>query len=181
MSTEDGALTQDVVFDILSSARRRYVLYLLRTESTPIELTDLAEQVAAWENDTTVEELTKQQRKRVYVSLYQTHVPKLEDAGLVDYDQETGDVQLTETADDVDQYLNPQESGLDWPYLYLPLALLSLALVAFYNFDVWVFSTVTETTLALVVVSGFLLTVGAHAVVWAMHRRRVPDDLHRQP
>jgi hypothetical protein len=35
------------------------------------------------ENGTIQEELTKQQRKRVYVSLYWTHVPEFEDAGLV--------------------------------------------------------------------------------------------------
>ncbi|WP_123533276.1 DUF7344 domain-containing protein [Halosimplex salinum] len=180
MSIEDETLTQDVVFDILSSARRRYVLYLLRTEDAPVELTELAEDVAAWENDTTVEELTKQQRKRVYVSLYQTHVPKLEDAGLVEYDQDTGEVELTSAANDVDQYLNPSEREVPWQYLYLPLAILGISLVALSNLNVWIFADMTEVTLGVIIFSGFLLTVGAHIVVWAMNRRQVPDDLRRQ-
>jgi len=179
MSTEDEPLTQDVVFDILSSARRRYVLYLLRTEDAPVELTELAEDVAAWENDTTVAELTKQQRKRVYVSLYQTHVPKLEDAGLVNYDQDTGEVELTPAANDVDQYLNPGDREIPWQYLYLPLAVLGIALVALSNLNVWIFGTLSDVALGVVIFSGFLLTVAAHAVVWMMNRRQVPDDLQR--
>ena len=61
------------------------------TAPTPDEL---AERVAAEENGVPREELSSAQRKRVYVSLYQTHVPKMEDAGLVDYDQETSMVSL---------------------------------------------------------------------------------------
>jgi len=72
MGTSESALSQDVVFDILSSSRRRYVLYRLREAEGPVELTELAEQVAAWENDTETDQITEQERKRVYVSLYQT-------------------------------------------------------------------------------------------------------------
>jgi hypothetical protein len=181
MSAEEDTLTQDVVFDILSSARRRYVLYLLRQSDSPIELTTLAEQVAAWENDTTVEELNKQQRKRVYVSLYQTHIPKLEDSGLVEYDGDTGDVSLTPRARDVDQYLEPNEREFPWQYLYLPLAVIGITLVALWNFDVWVFGALTETAMGIIFVTGFLLTLGAHLVVYLMDNRQVPDELRRRP
>lgn len=180
MSIEDEPLTQDVVFDILSSARRRYVLYQLRTEDGPVELTELAEDVAAWENDTTVDELTKQQRKRVYVSLYQTHVPKLEDAGLVQYDQDSGEVRLTQAANDIDQYLNPGEQEMPWPYLYLPLAVLGIAVTALSNFGIWIFGTMTNAAVGVVIFSGVLITVAAHLIVWRMNNRQVPDDLQRQ-
>jgi len=180
MATEDGSLTQDVVFDILSSARRRYVLYLLRTSEEPIEMTDLAERVAAWENDTTVEELTKQQRKRVYVSLYQTHVPKLEDAGLVAYEQDSGIVELTAAAAGVDRYLDTEEPRFPWPYLYLPLILLGTGLVALTTFDVWVFGSLSGTGLGIVIVSGLLLSVAAHLIVRATYQRQAPEDLRRR-
>lgn len=180
MSIEGGSLSQDVVFDILSSARRRYVLYLLRTEDAPVELTELAEDVAAWENDTTVEELTKQQRKRVYVSLYQTHVPKLEDANLVAYDSDSGEVELTEAASDIDQYLNPGYQEFPWQYLYFPLAVLGIGVVALSNLNVWVFATMAEATVGVIIFSGLLLTVCAHLIVWTLNNRQVPDDLRRQ-
>lgn len=180
MSIEQEPLTQDVVFDILSSARRRYVLYQLRTEEQPVELTELAEDVAAWENDTTVDELTKQQRKRVYVSLYQTHVPKLEDAGLVQYDQDSGEVRLTEAANDIDQYLNPGEQEMPWQYLYLPLAVLGIAVAALSNLGVWVFGSMSSAAVGVVIFSGVLITVAAHFIVWRMNNRQVPEDLQRQ-
>src|SRR6056297_1117923 len=104
MASGDTELSQDEIFAILSNPRRRYVLYFLNQHGEGIELTDLAEHVAAWENDTTVEELSSKERKRVYVSLYQTHVPKLADHGLIDYDPDSGMVRPTETSRKVDQY-----------------------------------------------------------------------------
>jgi len=129
MEQNNTELTRDRIFDILSSPRRRYVLYFLRTEPNPIQLTDLAEHVAAWENDTTVEELSTQQRKRVYVSLYQTHLPKLAEAGLVNYDEESGDVSIASKAREIDPLLGEQGSEPAWYIYYFGLAVLSTLLV----------------------------------------------------
>jgi len=129
MEDNKTELTRDRIFDILSSPRRRYVLYFLRTEPNPIQLTELAEHVAAWENDTTVEELSTQQRKRVYVSLYQTHLPKLAEAGLVEYDEESGDVTTASKASEIDPLLGEQQSEPTWYLYYFGLAALSTLLV----------------------------------------------------
>ena len=129
MDQDNTELTRDRIFDILSSPRRRYVLYFLRTEPNPIQLTDLAEHVAAWENDTTVEELSTQQRKRVYVSLYQTHLPKLAESGLVNYDEESGDVSIASKASEIDPLLGEQGSQPSWYIYYFGLAVLSTLLV----------------------------------------------------
>lgn len=129
MEDNNTELTRDRIFDILSSPRRRYVLYFLRSEPNPIQLTELAEHVAAWENDTTVEALSTQQRKRVYVSLYQTHLPKLAEAGLVDYDEESGDVETASKATEIDPLLGEQRSRPTWYIYYFGLAVLSTLLV----------------------------------------------------
>ena len=110
MSTDEPALDQDVIFDVLSSSRRRYVLYYLSQYDDPVELPTLAEEVAAWETESTVEELSSQERKRVYVSLYQTHVPKLEEVGLVEYDQDTGEVSLTDQSSQIQDFLREPPS-----------------------------------------------------------------------
>jgi hypothetical protein len=75
------------VLDLLSSDRRRWAIQALAAEpsSERVPLSDLAEQVAARENDCSVEELTSQQRKRVYISLQQQHMTQL-DGVFVDYD-----------------------------------------------------------------------------------------------
>lgn len=111
MSTDETELSQDVIFDVLSSSRRRYVLYYLSQRDEPVELPSLAEEVAAWETETAVEDLSSQERKRVYVSLYQTHIPKLEEVGLVDYDQDSGDVDLTERSSQIQSFLREPASA----------------------------------------------------------------------
>lgn len=168
MSSGDEQLTQDVMFDVLSSTRRRQVLHLLKQEG-PMELTELAEHVAAMENDTTVEELTKQQRKRVYVSLYQTHVPRLEEAGLVSYDTDTNVVELQALASDVDRYLEGDDGGR-WQYVYLALAVIGTVLVALTYANVWVFADVGTSEIAVTLIAAVALTGAAHFFVWVSDR-----------
>ncbi|WP_449404893.1 DUF7344 domain-containing protein [Haloferax elongans] len=75
------------VLNLLTSDRRRWVIQLLASEPTgeTIPLSKLAEQVAAKENNCSVSELTSQQRKRVYISLQQQHMPQLNGV-VVEYD-----------------------------------------------------------------------------------------------
>ena len=88
-TTED--LDRGAVFTLLKNPRRRAVLRHL--EDTPeTTLADLADRVAAEENDTTPELLSSSDRKRVYISLYQSHLPKLAEFGVIEYDQSRGDV-----------------------------------------------------------------------------------------
>jgi len=176
MSTSDTELTQDDVFEILSSPRRRYLLYHLRQRGEPVELTELAEHVAAWENDVEPSELTTQERKRVYVSLYQTHVPKLDDAGIVDYDADTGMVALTRRARHIDGYLEEEET-IRWQYLYVGLAVFGGVLLVATLANVWLFSALSEGLVAVLVVGLFGVLALAHVVSQWRARQSVPSEL----
>lgn len=165
MSSGEEELSQDVVFDVLSSRRRREVLYMLKNEGS-MELTELTEHVAAKENDTTIEDLTKQQRKRVYVSLYQTHVPKLEEAGLVEYDPDSGEVDLRARATDVERYLEGEDRW-HWQYAYFAIAAAGLALVVLSRADVWLFGALSELGVAVIVIATVALTAALHFATWA--------------
>ncbi len=180
MGSRETELSQDVVFDILSSPRRRYVLYYLRTTGETVKLTDLAEQVAAWENDTAPEAITEQQRKRVYVSLYQTHVPRLAEAGVIEYDKETGDIALAEDANGIDNYLAKSEQPLPWQQLYLALAGISVILLGLTTLDISVFAAVPESVAAAVIITGFVVTAIIHSFVRLSSRRSVPDELQQR-
>jgi hypothetical protein len=116
-------LTRGESYDLLSNPRRRYVLYHLDREGNPVSIGALADHVAAWENDTTVGEVGSQERKRVYVSLYQTHVPKLDEAGLVRYEQDEGTVELTDRITELTSHIGSPESQRPWPLYYLAIAL----------------------------------------------------------
>lgn len=89
-----------------SAHRRRLVIDHLADAGGGVELTDLAELVAAAENGVRVADLTSKERKRVYVSLYQTHVPTLESLGFVEYADESGIVHPTQALHDVASWLD---------------------------------------------------------------------------
>lgn len=74
-------LTISETLFLLRDRRRRYVIEALKTES-PIDIPDLADSVAAMEHG---DDYTEDERKAVYVSLKQTHVPALDDYDVVDY------------------------------------------------------------------------------------------------
>lgn len=98
-------LTPEETFTLLRNERRRAALRRLRTEPETT-LTDLSERVAAAETDTSPERLSAADRKRVYISLYQTHLPALAEAGVVDYDRDRGTVARLPAADELDRRLD---------------------------------------------------------------------------
>ena len=75
------------MFGVLSNQRRRQVLRYLLDESDETTLGDLAEHIASIENDKPERALTSTERKRVYICLYQCHLPKLDDADVIEFDQ----------------------------------------------------------------------------------------------
>ncbi|EMA61952.1 DUF7344 domain-containing protein [Halorubrum lipolyticum] len=84
---EREELNATEVIDILSNERRRLLWHYLSEESPEASLGDASQQIAAWENGTTVGEVEYGERKSVYTSLHQFHCPKMDEAGLVEFDK----------------------------------------------------------------------------------------------
>ena len=107
LTTDKGPsrLTADTILELLANRRRRYLLYALRGYDRPIELSTLAEQVASWEHDVPPDEVAKNEYKSVYVSSVQCHVPKLDDANVVEHDTDDHTVILAPNADQLEPYL----------------------------------------------------------------------------
>lgn len=103
---ERQRLPKDVIFDLLSTERRRDVLEYMATNGSVTTLGDLAEHIAAKENDTEVSLLNSQQRKRVYVALYQCHLPRMDDADVIDFESARGTVEIRPNAAQLYQYLD---------------------------------------------------------------------------
>jgi hypothetical protein len=74
---------------------------------------DVAEQVAAWENDTTVQAISSNERQRVYIPLYQSHLPKLDEEGIIEYDKDRGVVRKTPLVDVLNEYLDPTTTTVE--------------------------------------------------------------------
>lgn len=77
--------------------RERYVLYCL-SEHGQMALRDLADEVTVWERDTLLPDVPPDECREVYLSLYHTHVPRLERAGLVDYASDRDLLSLSDAA-----------------------------------------------------------------------------------
>jgi hypothetical protein len=173
MATETTTPSREEVFDAVKNLRRRYVLYYLQRYGGRVELGELAEQVAAWENDTTVSEVSPSQRKSVYSALHQTHLPKLEAAGVLRYDAERSIVRASDTAAGLDMQLasDPQTS-LPWHQLYLALAGVSLLLLASVWVSLYPFSILSGVQYALLVIAAFGVTALGHTYDLRRWRRR---------
>jgi hypothetical protein len=134
-TTEDEPteLSRDEVFGILSNPRRRAAIHHMNDHPEEVvQLRDLAEQLAAWENDVDRTAVTYKQRKRVYTSLYQSHLPKMDDLGIVTFDKHRGTVEATEWTHALHEYLDGLEKPGDrrWRTVAACAAGVGLALLA---------------------------------------------------
>ena len=97
----DFDVDTDVLFDVLSNPRRRFVLARLDGDATPKPLRDIAYQLATWEYDAAITEIPASDVTSTYVSLYHVHIPKMADAGFVEYCAKRDAVALVENGDSV--------------------------------------------------------------------------------
>lgn len=171
----DSAPTRESLYSVLSDKRRRYTLHYLKQRGDQVGVRDLAEQVAAWENDKPIEELTSQERKRVYIALYQSHLSTLDEKGLVEYNEDEGTVSVSDSMRSMDLYLEvvPSES-IPWSLFYVGLAVANAIILGLAWFEVRPFSTLPDLGWAVVV----LLSFGISAVlqIYYARRRKIGDE-----
>jgi len=156
-------LSRNDRFDLLSNHRRRYAIHYLRQNGGEASLGELADTVAAWENDISPDAVSYDQRKRVYTSLQQVHLPRMDDMGVVEFDERDGAVEVGPAVENLDIYLEVVEGwDVPWSTFYLGLALLSAAVLGFAALGVPLLEAVAPFGLAVFVVTAFLVTSLAH-------------------
>jgi hypothetical protein len=161
--TEAPVIAPEAVFEVLSNERRRYVLHHLKAEDERVTVRDLSEQVAAWENDIDIAAVTPKERKRVYTALHQTHLPKMAEVGVIDYDRDRGTLSLTESVGAFDIYLEiVPERDLSWGELSLALGSFATALVAAVALGVYPFTLLPDIAYAAIIAAGWLAVGVVH-------------------
>lgn len=119
-SIAGGGLQRDSIFDILNNRRRRYIFHYLQQGDGTAQIGEISDTVAAWENETEIHEVPSEARQRVYVSLLQTHLPKLDSEDVVDFDDDTGEVSISDNAASMKIYLETvPENDILWAQYYL--------------------------------------------------------------
>jgi len=166
------------MFDLLGNARRRRTLRHLLDEPR-IPIGDLSARIAAWENDATVEAVSSRQRKQVYSSLYQTHIPRLDDHGLARYDADDRVVALTGDPAYLRRFLDvtdsqPPRDTHRWSRYFLSTAVVGSAVIAGH----WLGTTpatrlATEDLYGLLTVTFMMLSV---SFVMAVEGRKIAQS-----
>lgn len=150
----------DVVFGILKNERRRLVLEYMAEHGSGTSLSDLAEYIASIENDKPPSELGSQERKRVYVGLYQCHLPRMHDSGAIEFDKNRGSVDPGPNIDQFYEYLDqPEPSPRPWSKYYLGYALVTAGAVT----SSLLFFQAAANALFAVSIAGFVALAAVHA------------------
>ena len=141
ISNRYGGIPETEIHDLLRNERRRQVIKNLQETVGTTTLRDLAETIA--EHETGESPPPKNIRNSVYNSLHQTHLPKLDRRGIVEYESDRKTIRLTEDARSVDVYMEVVTPyGITWSEYYSMLGTVSLCIVLAALIDVPVISAV---------------------------------------
>lgn len=155
--------SEDDLFEVLSNRRRRYVVHALEQADETMQIGEIAERVAAWEYDVEESELSYDERKRVYTALQQTHLPKMDDIGIVEYDKHRGTVEPQPGLEEVDVYMDVVRGrDLPWSHYYLGLAGIALSLVIAVGADIWPLILVPDLGWMAAITVSFVVSAAIH-------------------
>jgi hypothetical protein len=152
------------VFETLGNRRRRYVLHFLKQQDVegPVTIRELSEQLAAWENGVDCTAVEPKQRKRLYTALHQTHLPKMSQLGIVEYDHAGNTVAIGDSLDQFDIYFDLRRTDdIPWSRVYLGIGGVVAAAVLAASLAVWPFALLsgfgyaTATAALLIAVGGY--------------------------
>jgi hypothetical protein len=128
LQTYDEELKRSDIHEILRNDRRRATIEELRATLGAISLRALSERIA--ERETGESPPPRKVRESVYNSLHQTHLPKLDEQGVIQYDRNRKTVRLGDDAREV--YIHMEvvnEYGITWADYYRTLGVLALVTI----------------------------------------------------
>jgi hypothetical protein len=113
------------VYQVLSNSRRREVLTELQGQTEPVSLRELSEAIAGAEAG--YYPAPRPLRKSVTNTLHQTHLPKMHELGLIEYDPDRKIVSACPEARQVRRYMDVTTGlGVTWGEYYRALGILGL-------------------------------------------------------
>ena len=168
LATRSPEISEGEIHEILRNSRRRRVLKYLQDCVGTVTVRGLAEVIA--EMETGESPPPRNIRDSVYNSLHQTHLPKLDSYGVIDYDRDRKTVSLQREARQVDLYMEVvTRYGVTWAQYYQRLMLLSLLVVLASQLDVFFFGTIPATLWTCL----FLLVLAGSVTIQLWSRRWV--------
>lgn len=167
---ESGQPTREMIFDVLCDERRRYVLEcVLQHETGTVSLDELVTQVEALENERAPTQGSADVRNSVSDGLRETHLPKMNVCGLIEYDSDRGTVTRTRATHRAGRYLNssPERDSV-WSSRYLALSGLLSGITGLTWVGLYPFGGLDAVTIAVLTILAF----GILALVHTRHTYR---------
>ena len=153
----DTSMEAAEVHEILRNDRRRATIEVLRDKVGAVSLRNLSETIA--EQETNTSPPPRNARESVYNSLHQTHLPKLDRKGVIEYDENRKMVSLGEDARDVYVHMDiTTRWGITWADYYRGLGVFALFLVVVGSAGVPVVEAVEPLLVATVFLALFALS-----------------------
>lgn len=104
-TTSETKISTDDVFKLLAHPQRRFVIHHLLRAGTAVPVSELVEQVAAWKANCPIDGLSDDDCQQAAIPLQHTHLSKLADAGVIQYDEDHQLVEVTSAAATLAPYL----------------------------------------------------------------------------
>lgn len=125
--TENG-LEECDIHEALSNDRRREVIRYVNYIKGPVDISDVSEYIAEMESGRSPPPTNL--RKSVYVSLHQTHLPKLDDLGVVEYEPNSKIIKPNQYIDEFNSYIGDNvETTNPSHFYYIAVGLIGISAV----------------------------------------------------
>lgn len=177
LPTYGEALDRSEIHEILRNDRRRATVEVLREKMGSVSLRDLSEAIAEREAETATPSTNL--RKSVYNSLHQTHLPKLDERGIIDYDRDRKTVRLEEGAREVYVHMEVvNRHGITWADYYRTLGVLALMAIVAGELGVPGLSNLGALAIGTVFLLVFAISTGRQLWVnrWLYLRSLLPSN-----
>lgn len=166
----EADLSREEIFEVLSNHRRRCTLrYLKQIKNDTAELREIVDFVTAAETGKPIEKVGSNTRKCVYTALRQSHLPKLDEVGIIEYDSSRGTVTLTDGIKEVHMYMEyVPGNDIPWAEYYLGLTAVLAALGTVVWTGIYPFDGISFGFLSLLIIVLF----GVSSVVHTYHTHK---------
>lgn len=126
--SESTDLSEEDIHEVLQNRRRRLVIDIIQDSDGPITVRELSEEIGAIVSGT--DPPPRKTKQSVYVSLLQTHLPKLDELNIVQYESDGKLVSVREGLSDVTVYMETvPKYGISRSEYYAALSILGLLTV----------------------------------------------------
>ena len=137
----ESEIHEHEIHDVLRNERRVHTLKYLREFEGTVALRELSEEIAC--RETGESPPPRNIRESVYNSLHQTHLPKLDRLGVVDYDRNRKHIRLLEPAQEIDLYMELNaEDEVTWATYYRTVGIVALMTATLSDVGVGAFAVV---------------------------------------